>query len=57
MIARIEELKSEGRRTVMLLVSGADNKLRFVSLRFEDGRAVSCQSLSSLPGSTRQSIP
>ena len=36
-IARIEELKSEGRRTVMLLVSGADKKLRFVSLRFEDG--------------------
>jgi serine protease Do len=34
---RIAELKAEGRRTVMLLVSGADNKLRFVSLRFEDG--------------------
>ncbi len=33
--ARIDELKSEGRRTVMLLVSGADNKLRFVSLRFD----------------------
>jgi serine protease Do len=35
-IARLEELKAEGRRTVMLLVSGADNQLRFVSLRFED---------------------
>jgi serine protease Do len=35
-IARIEELKAEGRRTVMLLVSGEGNKLRFVSLRFED---------------------
>jgi serine protease Do len=35
-LARIEELKSEGRRTVMLLVSGVDHKLRFVSLRFED---------------------
>lgn len=34
--ARIEELKSEGRRTVMFLVSGSENKLRFVSLRFED---------------------
>lgn len=36
--ARIEELKSEGRRTVMLLVSGENNKLRFVSLRFEDAQ-------------------
>jgi serine protease Do len=35
-IARIEELKAEGRRTVMLLLSGEGNKLRFVSLRFED---------------------
>jgi len=35
-IARLEELKAEGRRTAMLLVSGADNQLRFVSLRFED---------------------
>ena len=35
-IERINKLKSEGRRTVMLLVSGADNKLRFVSLRFEE---------------------
>jgi serine protease Do len=34
--ARLAELKKEGRRTVMLLVSGADKKLRFVSLRFED---------------------
>ena len=36
--ARIEQLKTEGRRTVMLLVSGAENKLRFVSLRFEDAK-------------------
>lgn len=35
-IDRIEELKAEGRRTVMFLMSGEDNKLRFVSLRFED---------------------
>jgi len=35
-IARIEELKAEGRKTVMLLVSGEGNKLRFVSLRFAD---------------------
>ena len=35
-LERIKELKSEGRRTVMLLVSGADDKLRFVSLRFEE---------------------
>jgi serine protease Do len=35
-IARIEELKAEGRRTVMLLLSGVGNKLRFVSLRFAD---------------------
>jgi serine protease Do len=35
-IARMEELKAQGRRTVMLLVSGAENKLRFVSLRFEE---------------------
>ena len=35
---RVEELKSEGRRTVMFLVSGAENKLRFVSLRFEDAQ-------------------
>ena len=34
--ARVEQLKSEGRRTVMFLVSGADNKLRFVSLRLEE---------------------
>jgi serine protease Do len=33
---RVEELKKEGRRTVMLLVSGAQNKLRFVSLRFAE---------------------
>jgi serine protease Do len=33
---QLEKLKSEGRRTVMLLVSGADKKLRFVSLRFEE---------------------
>jgi len=36
-VKRIDELKTEGRRTVMLLVSGADKKLRFVSLRFEGG--------------------
>jgi serine protease Do len=35
-VARIEELKSEGRRTVMFLVSGTDKKLRFVSLRIEE---------------------
>ena len=35
-VTRFEELKAEGRRTVMLLLSDADNKLRFVSLRFED---------------------
>jgi serine protease Do len=38
-LERIKELKTEGRRTVMLLVSGADDKLRFVSLRFEDADA------------------
>jgi serine protease Do len=38
-IERINKLKEEGRRTVMLLVSGADNKLRFVSLRFEEAPA------------------
>jgi serine protease Do len=37
-LARIEELKSEGRRTVMFLVSGTENKLRFVSLRFGDAQ-------------------
>jgi serine protease Do len=35
-VARIEELQSEGRKTAMLLVSGENNKLRFVSLRFEE---------------------
>jgi serine protease Do len=35
---RVEELKKEGRRTVMLLVSGAQNKLRFVSLRFAEAQ-------------------
>jgi serine protease Do len=34
--ARFDELKSEGRRTVMLLVSGAEKKLRFISLRFDE---------------------
>ncbi len=34
--SRVEELKSAGRRTIMLLVSGTENKLRFVSLRFEE---------------------
>ncbi len=33
---RVDKLKSEGRRSVMLLISGAENKLRFVSLRFEE---------------------
>jgi serine protease Do len=33
--SRVEELKSQGRRTIMLLVSGTENKLRFVSLRVE----------------------
>ena len=33
--ARIKQLKDEGRKTVMLLVSGADKKLRFVSLRID----------------------
>ena len=33
--SRVEQLKSEGRRTVTLLVSSADNKQRFVSLRFD----------------------
>jgi len=37
-VARIEQLKSEGRRTVMFLVSGADKNMRFVSLRFEDAQ-------------------
>ena len=35
---QLEKLKSEGRRTVMLLVSGADKKLRFVSLRFDEAQ-------------------
>jgi serine protease Do len=35
-VARIEELKKQGRKTAMLLVSGADKKLRFVSLKIED---------------------
>ncbi len=35
---RVEELKKEGRRTVMLLVSGAQNKLRFVSLRLAEAQ-------------------
>jgi serine protease Do len=35
-VTRIEQLKSEGRRTVMFLVSGIQNKMRFVSLRFGD---------------------
>ena len=40
-VKRIDELKKEGRRTVMLLVSGADKKLRFVSLRIEERRSSS----------------
>jgi serine protease Do len=35
---RVDKLKSEGRRSVMLLISGAENKLRFVSLRFEEAQ-------------------
>ncbi len=35
-IARIEELKAQGRRTIMLLLSGEGNTQRHVSLRFED---------------------
>jgi serine protease Do len=35
--ALVEKLKEQGRRTVMFLLSGAENKLRFVSFRFEDG--------------------
>ena len=37
-IDKIEALKKEGRRTVMLLVSGADKKLRFVSLKIADAK-------------------
>ena len=33
-VARVEELKSEGRRTVMFLVTGSEKKMRFVSLAF-----------------------
>ena len=36
--ARLKQLKAEGRRTVMLLVSGPEDKLRFVSLRFDDAQ-------------------
>jgi serine protease Do len=32
---QVEQSKSQGRRTVMFLVSGADQKLRFLSLRFD----------------------
>ena len=39
-VKKIEELKKEGRRSVMLLVSGADRKLRFVSLRIEEADKV-----------------
>jgi serine protease Do len=37
-MARVKQLKAEGRRTVMFLVSSAEDKLRFVSLRFEDAQ-------------------
>jgi len=37
-VARIDALKSEGRRTVMFLIADADDKMRFVSLRFSDAR-------------------
>jgi serine protease Do len=33
--ARVDELKTQGRRSVMFLVSSAQSKLRFVSLRIE----------------------
>jgi serine protease Do len=33
--ARVDELKTQGRRSVMFLVSSAQSKLRFVSLRLE----------------------
>jgi serine protease Do len=33
---KVAKLKAEGRRTVMFLVSGADKKLRFVSLKIDD---------------------
>jgi serine protease Do len=36
--ALVEELKEQGRRTVMFLLSGAEDKLRFVSLRFEEAQ-------------------
>lgn len=38
MTARVDKLKLEGRRTVMLLISGEADKLRFVSLRFEEAQ-------------------
>ena len=34
---RLAELKADGRRSALFLVSGAKNELRFVSLRFEAG--------------------
>jgi serine protease Do len=37
-VEQLEKLKAEGRRTVMLLLSGAENKKRFVSLRFEEAQ-------------------
>jgi serine protease Do len=37
-VARVDALKSEGRRTVMFLMADADDKMRFVSLRFSDAR-------------------
>ena len=32
----VEQLQEQGRRTVLFLVSDAENKLRFVSFRFEE---------------------
>ena len=36
--ARLNQLKSDGRRSALFLVSGAQNELRFVSMRFEEGQ-------------------
>jgi serine protease Do len=36
--SRVQELKSEGRSSVLLLVSSGDSKLRFVSLRLDDNQ-------------------
>ncbi len=33
---RVDQLKSEGRRSALLLVAGKDNELRFVAVRMEE---------------------